>query len=148
AAIVYVSAGRGPLWRAAIAALALVLIGFGILLRPTAIFAAPLLAVYVLWPRRFDFKRAPLLFVPGVALGYALIHLVYYVVLDVKRETPLPSVFVFALGGITHFSGENQSPVTWSAEQTALLTSRCYNPDRWDSYWTMEPCRFVMQRLE
>src|SRR5262249_15078216 len=64
------------------------------------------------------------------------------------RENPLHSVFVFDLGGITHFSGENQFPVTWSAEQTALLTSRCYNPDRWDSYWTMEPCRFVMQRLE
>jgi hypothetical protein len=148
AAIVYAGAERSAPSRAAIAAVALVLIGFGILLRPTAIFAAPLLAVYVLWPRDFTIKRAALLFLPGVVLGYALIHVVYYVVLDVKRENPLHSVFVFDLGGITHFSGENQFPVTWSAEQTALLTSRCYNPDRWDSYWTMEPCRFVMQRLE
>jgi hypothetical protein len=54
---------------------------------------------------------------------------------------------VFDLGGITHFTGENQFPVAWTAMQTALLTTRCYNPDRWDSYWTIEPCSFVMQRL-
>jgi hypothetical protein len=148
AAIVYASAGRGAPWRAAVAAIALALIGFGILLRPTAIFAAPLLAAYMIWPRRFDFKRAAIVFLPAVALGYALIHVVYYVALDVKRENPLHSVFVFDVGGITHFSGENQFPVSWTAEQDALLKSRCYNPDRWDSYWTMEPCRFVMQRLE
>jgi hypothetical protein len=148
AAIVYASAGRGAFWRWTAAALALVLIGFGILLRPTAIFAAPLLIACAIWPLRFDFKRTALLFVPLVALGYALVHVTYYVVLDVKRENPLHSVFVFDLGGITHFSGENQFPVSWTPEETALLTSRCYNPDRWDSYWTIEPCKFVMQRLE
>ena len=26
--------------------------------------------------------------------------------------------------------------------------SKCYDPVRWDSYWHMEPCPFVMQRLE
>ena len=45
-------------------------------------------------------------------------------------------------------AGENQFPVTWSADQTALLTSRCYDPVRWDSYWHVPPCPFVMQRLE
>ena len=146
-AIVYVTvpASRGR-WVAQ--AIALALVGFGVLLRPTAIVAAPLIAAYVLWPVRFDWKRTALVFVPGVVLGYALIHLVYYVVLDVKRENPGHSLFVFDLGGITHFTGENQFPVTWNAEQTALLTSTCYNPERWDVYWTLEPCRFVMQRLE
>jgi len=148
AAIVYASAARGAAWRRTIALLALVLVGFGILLRPTAIVAAPFLAAYAIWPHRFDWKRAAILFVPALALGYALIHVVYYVVLDVKREHPLHSVFVFDLGGITHFTGENQFPVAWSAPETELLTHTCYNPDRWDSYWTMEPCRFVMQRLE
>jgi len=148
AAIVYASAARGGAWRRTIAVLALVLVGFGVLLRPTAIVAAPLLAAYAIWPRRFDWKRAAILFVPALALGYALLHVVYYVVLDVKREHPLHSVFVFDLGGITHFTGENQFPVAWSAQETELLTRTCYNPDRWDTYWTMEPCRFVMQRLE
>src|SRR5262245_61215480 len=148
AAIVYASAARGGAWRRTIAVLALLLVGFGILLRPTAIVAAPLLAAYAIWPRRLDWKRAAILFVPALALGYALLHVVYYVVLDVKREHPLHSVFVFDLGGITHFTGENQFPVAWSAQETELLTRTCYNPDRWDTYWTMEPCRFVMQRLE
>src|SRR5215813_8608508 len=148
AAIVYASAARGAAWRRAIAPLAMAMVGFGVLLRPTAIVAAPLLAVYAIWPLRFDWKRAAILFVPALALGYTLLHVVYYVVLDVKREHPLHSVFVFDLGGITHFTGENQFPVAWSAQETELLTRTCYNPDRWDSYWTLEPCRFVMQRLE
>jgi hypothetical protein len=129
-------------------ALALVLVAFGVLLRPNAIAAAPLLVAFVLWPNRFDWRRAAIVFLPALAAGYALVHVVYYEILDVKREHPLHSVVVFDLGGITHFSGENQFPVSWSPQQTALLTSECYNPDRWDSYWTLEPCRFVMQRLE
>src|SRR5262245_48227722 len=148
AATVYASAGAGRPWRIAFATLALGLIGFGVLLRPTAIIAAPLLAAYAIWPLRFDLKRAALLFLPALVLGYALVHVVYYVILDVKREYPLHSVFVFDLGGITHFTGVNQFPVSWTPEETALLLSRCYNPDRWDSYWTIEPCKFVMERLE
>jgi hypothetical protein len=138
---------RSPL-RLPLQALALVLIGFGVLLRPNAIAAAPLLAVFAAWPNRFDWRRAVLLLLPGLVAGYALLHVVYYEILDVKRENPLHSLLVFDLGGITHFSGENQFPVTWTPQQTALLTSQCYNPDRWDSYWTLEPCKFVMQRLE
>jgi hypothetical protein len=148
AAIVLLMADRGAVARGVAAAVALVLIGFGVLLRPTAFVAAPLLIGYALWPLRFEWRRMTILFLPALAAGFLLIHLVYYGILDVKRENPLHSVFVFDLGGITHFSGENQFPVEWSAEETALLTSRCYNPDRWDAYWTLEPCRFVMARLE
>lgn len=148
AAVVLLASNRGGALRAAAAATAFILIGFGILLRPTAFVAAPLLAGYALWPLRFDVKRTAMLFLPALVLGYALIHVAYYVILDVKREHPLHSLLVFDLGGITHFSGENQFPVAWSAEETALLVNRCYNPDRWDSYWTIEPCRFVMARLE
>jgi hypothetical protein len=102
----------------------------------------------VIWPGRFEWKRTAILFVPALIAGYALIHVVYYAILDVKREYPLHSLLVFDLGGITHFTGENQFPVSWSPQETALLTSVCYDPERWDSYWTLEPCRFVMQRLE
>jgi hypothetical protein len=144
----YAAAERMTPLRWPLLALALALVAFGILLRPNAIAAAPLLTVFVLWPTRFDWRRAAILFLPALAAGYALVHVVYYEILDVKREHPLHSLLVFDLGGITHFSGENQFPVSWSPQQTALLTSECYNPDRWDSYWTLEPCRFVMQRLE
>src|SRR5262249_33104393 len=48
----------------------------------------------------------------------------------------------------THFAGENQFPVSWSRDQTALLIGKCYDPVRWDSYWHVEPCPFVMRRLE
>lgn len=127
---------------------ALLLIAFGVLLRPNAVIAAPLLAAYVLWPRRFDVKRAAAIFLPALILFYAFVPLVYYGILDAKRQNPLQSIMVFDLGGITHFSGENQFPVSWSAGQTELLRSRCYDPVRWDSYWHVEPCPFVMQRLE
>jgi hypothetical protein len=148
AAILYAAADRGGTLRRAVQVLALVLIGIGILLRPNAILAAPLLIAYALWPARFEWKRTALLFVPALLAGYGLIHLVYYEILHVKRENPLHSLLVFDLGGTTYFAKENQFPVTWSAEETALLTSRCYEPRLWDTYWTLDPCKFVMARLE
>jgi hypothetical protein len=148
AAIVYAATEYGARLRWLVSTFALALVAFGVLLRPNAIIAAPLLATYVLFPARFDWKRAAIMFIPGIVAGYALIQIAYYGILDAKRESPLHQIFVFDLGGITHFAGENQVPVSWSAEEIALLTSKCYNPDRWDSYWTIEPCRFVMQRLE
>jgi hypothetical protein len=148
AGAVYLAADADRWVRWMVSTLALALLGFGILLRPTAIIAAPLLAMYLAWPAAYDWKRAAILFIPGIVLGYALIHLVYYVILDVKRENPLHSLFVFDLGGITNFTGENQFPVAWNAEQTALLTTKCYDPEYWDSYWTVPPCDFVMHRLE
>jgi hypothetical protein len=129
-------------------AFALLLIALGVLLRPNAIFAAPFLAAYVVWPMRFELKRMMLVLIPAVAFFYALVPLTYYGLLDAKRQNPLHSILVFDLGGITYFSGENQFPVAWSADQTALLASTCYDPVRWDSYWHMPPCPFVMQRLE
>jgi len=148
AALVYPVAERPGLTRAALRLIALILVGSGILLRPNAIVAAPLLLAYIAWPARFEWKRVALLFIPALAAGYGLIHLVYYDILDVKRENPLHSLLVFDIGGITHFSGENQFPVAWSAEQQDLVLNRCYEPKLWDSYWTLEPCTFVMARLE
>jgi hypothetical protein len=148
AAIVYGAVGRGAPLRRTAQVLALALIAFGILLRPNAIAAAPLLIAYALWPARFEWKRAALIFFPAVIAGYGLIHVTYYEILHVKRENPLHSLLVFDLGGITYFTKENQFPVTWSAEETALLTDRCYEPQHWDIYWTLDPCKFVMAKLE
>jgi hypothetical protein len=148
AVTVYAAADRPASRQWPALTLALILLAVGVLLRPNSIVAAPLLLGYLLWPRSFDWKRAALLFLPALAAGYGLVHLVYYGVLDVKREHPLHSVVVFDLGGITHFTGENQFPVSWSAREASLIARECYSPERWDTYWTTEPCRFVMQRLE
>jgi hypothetical protein len=148
AAMVYLLTERSGLLPFAVKLLAAALVGFGILLRPNAIVAAPLLFAYIVWPARLEWKRTALIFVPALVAGYGLIHLVYYDLLDVKRENPLHSLLVFDLGGITHFSGENQFPVSFSPQETALLTSQCYDPKLWDSYWTLDPCKFVMARLE
>ena len=148
AALAFAAADRNIHMRLPLQALSLALTAFGVLLRPNAILAAPLLAAYAAWPLRFDLKRMAIVFAPAVFMFYALIPLVYYGMLDAKRQNPLHSVMVFDLGGITHVTGNNQFPVAWSAEQTALLASRCYDPVRWDSYWHVPPCPFVMQRLE
>jgi hypothetical protein len=147
AAVLAVSGSQAWL-RAPVQGLALLLVAFGVLLRPNAILAGPFLAAYALWPRAFDARRMALVLLPGAALLYALVPLAYYGLLDAKRQNPLHSILVFDLGGITRFSGENQFPVGWTAEQTRLLQETCYDPVRWDSYWHVPPCPFVMQRLE
>jgi hypothetical protein len=148
AVLAFALADRDARLRRPAQALALLLIAFGVLLRPNALVAAPLIAAYALWPMRFEVKRTAMVFLPALALCYALVPLVYYGLLDAERQNPLHSIMVFDLGGITHFTGENQFPVAWSPEQTALLTSKCYDPVRWDTYWHVEPCPFVMRRLE
>jgi hypothetical protein len=129
-------------------AIALGLLAFGVLLRPNAVAAAPVLAAYILWPLRFDLKRTALLFLPAVIFFIAFVPFVYYGVLEAHRQNPLHQILVFDLGGTTRFSGENQFPVQWNADQTELLLSKCYDPVRWDTYWHWPPCPFVMQRLE
>ncbi len=148
AAIVYAGAARESTWRWAAQAVAIVLVALGILLRPNAIIAAPVLLAYAFWPLRFDLKRAAILYLPALAGGYALVQITYYDVIGAVREYPERSLMVFDLGGITHFSGRNQFPVAWTADETALLISKCYDPERWDVYWTILPCPFVMRRLE
>jgi hypothetical protein len=108
-------------WPTAAQALALALVGFGFLLRPNALFAAPILAAYVIWPARFDLKRAAILYVPAAATLALMVPLVYYAIFNAKHAHALHSIFVFDLAGITHFTGENQFPVTWSADENAML---------------------------
>jgi hypothetical protein len=128
-------------------ALALAPVAFGVLLRQNAVFAAPVLAAYAAWPERFDPKRTAILLLPGALAFYALVPTVYYGALHAKKVNPLHQILAYDLGGISHFTGENQFPVSWSAEQTALLTGACYGPERWDVYWYVPPCSFVMRRL-
>jgi hypothetical protein len=141
-----VAGSRGS--RAPILAVALAFLLFGVLLRPNALIAAPLLGAYLLWPVQLVWKRVVLLYVP-LALGlFALLQVVYYGILKATPQHPLQTFMVFDLGGISHFSKENQFPGSWTDRETALITSGCYQPTEWDIYWFHEPCLFVMKRLE
>jgi hypothetical protein len=128
--------------------LALVLVIFGVLLRPNALLAAPILAAYIVWLSRGSLRRAAMLYVPAVIGLFGIVQLVYYGILDAKRQHPLQTIMIFDLGGISHFSKENQFPVDWSGSENEMLLNRCYQPTQWDIYWRLEPCDFVMGRVE
>src|SRR5262249_4722603 len=115
AVLAFAAADRATHVRLPAQALALVMVAFGVLLRPNAVVAAPFIAAYVVWPARFEIKRMAIAFLPALVLCIALVPAVYYGLLGAKRQNPLHSILVFDLGGITHFSGENQFPVDFSA---------------------------------
>jgi hypothetical protein len=89
-----------------------------------------------------------LLLVPAAALLAVLSQAAYYNVFSATRQDLMHSLFVFDLGGITHFSGDNVFPVSWTDQQQEMLTTQCYRGDMWDRYWYLPPCNFVMDRLE
>jgi len=147
-ALSFAAAGRGADLRLPAQILALGLLALGVLLRPNALLAAPLLAAAILWPRDLSFKRTAVAYLPiGLAL-FGLVQLVYYGALGATRQHPLQSIMVFDLGGISHFARQNQFPVTWSEVETKQLLDTCYQPTQWDIYWRLEPCEFVMRKLE
>ena len=127
---------------------AIVLCVFGVLLRPNAMIAAPILVAYIAWPTKFSWERTAIIFVPAMVLLFLCVQLVYYAALGATRQHPLQSIMVFDLGGISHFAEENQFPVTWNPSEAALLLHGCYRPTEWDIYWRLAPCEFVMQKLE
>jgi hypothetical protein len=128
--------------------LALALVAMGVLLRPNALFAAPILTAYLVWPARFSFRRTAVLFIPAALGFFAIVQLVYYGALSATRQHPLQSIMIFDLGGISHFAKENQYPVDWSEAQNAMLLNSCYQPTQWDIYWRLDPCDFVMGKIE
>ncbi len=127
---------------------ALALCAFGVLLRPNALIAAPILGAYIIWPGRTSLKRTAILFVPAMLGFFALVQVVYYGALGATRQHPLQTIMMFDLGGISHFTKQNQFPVAWSEAESALLLNTCYQPTQWDIYWRLEPCDFVMRKIE
>jgi hypothetical protein len=77
AAAVFVAAERDWKLRVPVQMLAFALFSFGVLLRPNALAAAPLLAAYLIWPKRFSWKRTALLYVPAALGLYGLVQVVY-----------------------------------------------------------------------
>src|SRR5450432_1188638 len=78
AAIAFAAAERGARFRVPAQALALALCGFGVLLRPNALIAAPILGAYIAWPMQMSWKRMAILLVPAMAGCFALVQVVYY----------------------------------------------------------------------
>ena len=128
--------------------LSLVLVTLGVLLRPNALLAAPILAAYVVWLSLVSLRKVAILYVPAAIGLFGIVQLVYYGILDAKRQHPLQTIMIFDLGGISHFSKVNQFPVDWSESESAMLLNGCYQPTQWDIYWRLEPCDFVMGKLE
>ncbi|WKA30526.1 hypothetical protein [Bradyrhizobium roseum] len=128
--------------------LALVLLISGVLLRPNALLAAPILAAYIVWLSRVSLRRTAILYVPAMIGLFGTVQLAYYGMLDAKRQHPLQTIMIFDLGGISHFAKQNQFPVAWSESESAMLLNGCYQPTMWDIYWRLKPCDFVMRKVE
>jgi hypothetical protein len=148
ASVAFAVSDRASTIRLPAQTLALALVVMGVLLRPNALLAAPILAGYTIWPTRLSFRRTALLFVPAAVGLFAIVQLVYYGALGATRQHPLQSIMIFDLGGISHFAKENQFPVDWSDAENALLLNTCYQPTQWDIYWRLDPCDFVMRKVE
>jgi hypothetical protein len=148
AGTVFAVADRGLRPRIPAQVLAVVLLVFGLLLRPNALAAAPLLTAYIIRPSQFSWKRVAAFYIPAALALFVTVQVVYYGVLGATRQQPLHSIMVFDLGGISHFAKENMFPGTWTPDQTKLITNGCYQPIMWDIYWTQQPCQFVMAQLE
>ncbi len=149
AAIAFAVAERGARLRVLAQALALALCAFGVLLRPNSLIAAPILAAYV-WPGRRKCPSSARRSCSSRPWRDFLRWCRWSITARsaLTRQHPLQSIMVFDLGGISHFAKQNQFPVTWSEPETTLLLDRCYQPTQWDIYWRLEPCDFVMRKIE
>jgi hypothetical protein len=148
ASVAFAVSERTPPIRLPAQMLSIALVAMGVLVRPNALLAAPVLAAYVVWPWRFSLRRTAILFVPAVLGFFAVVQLVYYTALGATRQHPLQSIMIFDLGGISHFAKQNQFPVDWTDAQSTQLLNTCYQPTEWDIYWRLEPCDFVMAKIE
>jgi len=146
--VAFAVSGRSSPIKLAGQGLALAMLVFGVLLRPNALLAAPILAAYTIWLSRVSLRKTALLYVPAMIGLFGIVQLAYYGLLDAKRQHPLQTIMIFDLGGISHFAKQNQFPVTWSEAENAMLLNGCYQPTMWDIYWRLKPCDFVMGKVE
>jgi hypothetical protein len=148
AAIVFAMSERGRAIRLTGQAPAFALITLGVLLRPNALLAAPILVAYAIWASRLSLWRVAIVYVPVAIAFFGIVQFVYYGLLDAKRQHPLQTIMIYDLGGISHFSKQNQFPINWNEAETEKLLNSCYQPTMWDIYWRLEPCDFVMRKIE
>jgi hypothetical protein len=148
ATLAFAVADRDARLRVPVQAFALGLLALGVMLRPNALIAAPILTTAIVWPAAFSWRRAAIIYVPAALGLFGLVQIIYYGALGATRQHPLQSIMVFDLGGISHFTKQNQFPITWSEPQSQMVLNGCYKPTEWDIYWRLDPCQFVMHKLE
>jgi hypothetical protein len=76
AVLVFASVGCDKRLRVPAQMLAVVLCAFGVLLRPNALTAAPILSAYIAWPMKVYWKRVAITFVPTMVLFFLLVQFV------------------------------------------------------------------------
>jgi hypothetical protein len=131
--------------------LALIPITVGVLARyNSALAAIPLVSLILSlrWglPRTIVALAKSLLASAGVVLGLSLSGgLILQLMLHPRPESPIGSLFLFDLVGISHWRGVNSLPGQWTGDQSELILSDCYNPRTWDAIWMN--CEFVVTKL-
>ena len=128
ATIAFAASERPTPIRWAVQVLAFAFVTLGVLLRPNALLAAPILAAYIVSISRVSLRKTAIFYIPAVVGFFGIVQLVYYGMLDAKRQHPLQTIMIFDLGGISHFAKENQFPVDWSELENAMLLNSCYQP--------------------
>ncbi|WP_157359642.1 hypothetical protein [Caldimonas brevitalea] len=132
-----------------IRALSVLLILAGTLARPNSIFASFPLLVWALrdestWKTMGRAVVAVCLFA-AAAVGLNKL-------MDVGRDQAETSIQIYNLGGISHYTGKNAFPGTWTPEESKKITDECFTRHSWDNYiWSAAPpradCSFVTQKL-
>jgi hypothetical protein len=116
--------------------------------RPNAIFAAVPLGLYLLESgRAFGLWKRGLFAVFLMAEIWCGNWLITYPILHAEKTHLFSVLLTFDLGGISHYSGKNYFPGSWTPEESARIVSSCYTPEAWDTYAWID-CKFVVERLK
>ena len=124
-----------------------VLFLIGGLARPNALFAAVPLGIYLYSPRTALGAGKPIAIAALVLIGLWLGNwLISYPLLNAQRTYAINSIVTFDLAGISHFSGKNYFPLSWSTGETEKIVNACYTPQSWNPYFVGD-CQFVWKQL-
>lgn len=144
AALFYQSAPGAPRSRVLLGVAGAAFI-YGALARANTILAAAPLLLYALF--EWTPKRARLNIIIAALSPFVLLGLAGVVNHSVATsDYPLGSLQTFDLGGISHFSGRNLMPGTWSSAESRQIIA-CYDPNQWDVY-EEAPCASAASKLD
>ena len=149
AVVVFATIGRSERLRVLAQVLAIVLCVFGVLLRPNALIAAPILGAYIAWPIESLLEAGG----HHVSCPPWFCSLCLSSLSTTACWAPHGSILCSRSWCLTSVASatsqrQNQFPVTWTPSESKLLLESCYRPTEWDIYWRLAPCEFVMHKLE
>ena len=131
AALAFAVAEREAKLRVPIQALALGLLAFGVLLRPNALIAAPILGAYIVWPAQFSWKRAAIILCAGRARAFCagagrLLR-------RARRDAAASAALDHGVRPRRHqplCPSRTSFPVTWTVSETCAAHHRLLSADR------------------